>query len=370
MKVAVVFGTRPEAIKMAPVIKELERRRLDHVTIVTAQHREMLDQKLAVFNIEPQYDLDLMRHDQDLFDVTVGVLGALRPILLKERPDVLLVQGDTTTAFAASLAAFYLRIPVGHVEAGLRTWNKADPYPEEINRQLTARLADFHFAPTEWSRKNLLQEGVEASRVYVTGNTVIDALLMIVDPAYRFTERPLSGINFVDRRVLLLTAHRRENFGEPMRAILEACRELVEHNPDVELVYPVHPNPNVQTMAFQTLQHVPRVHLIEPMDYRAFVQLMNRCYLILTDSGGVQEEAPSLGKPVLVLRRTTERPEAIEAGTARLVGTEKPRIIAEAQTLLTDHRAYHTMATKANPYGDGHAAQRIVETLLRALQPP
>lgn len=373
MKTAVVFGTRPEAIKMAPVVKELERRKLEHIVIVTAQHREMLDQKLDVFDIHPHYDLDIMQHDQDLFYVVTSVLAEIKPILIKEKPDVLLVQGDTTTTFAASLAAFYLRIPVGHVEAGLRTWNKYNPYPEEINRQLTTRLTEFHFTPTHWSQQNLLNEGVDPAKIFVTGNTVIDALLMIVDPDYEFTQQPLSEIDFGSRRVILLTSHRRENFGEPMKNIFEACRHLVETNPDIELVYPVHPNPSVQSMAQKIFKpkayeplaqkNVTRVHLIEPMEYRPFVQLMNKCYLILTDSGGIQEEAPSLGKPVLVLRRTTERPEAIEAGTAKLVGTEENAIITAAQALLSDHAAYTAMATKANPYGDGKAAARIVDIL-------
>jgi UDP-N-acetylglucosamine 2-epimerase (non-hydrolysing) len=363
MKAAIVFGTRPEAIKMAPIIKELERRHLEHVVIVTAQHREMLDQKLDIFGITPHYDLGIMQHDQDLFYVTTSVLNELKPILLKEKPDVLLVQGDTTTTFGASLAAFYLRIPVGHVEAGLRTWDTDNPYPEEMNRQVTTRLTNFHFAPTEWARSNLIKEGIDPSKVHVTGNTVIDALLMIVDPTYQFSERPLSEIDFAKRRVVLLTSHRRENLGKPMESIFRACRQLVESHADVELVYPVHPNPNVQKTAREILGGLPRVHLIEPMEYRPFVQLMSKCYLILTDSGGVQEEAPSLGKPVLVLRRTTERPEAIEAGTAKLVGTDRKKILETAEDLLSDETAYRGMATKANPYGDGRAAQRVVDIL-------
>jgi len=368
MKAAVVFGTRPEAIKMAPIVKELERRTFEHIVVVTAQHREMLDQKLDVFGITPHYDLDIMQDNQDQFYVVTSVLNELKPILIKEKPDIVLVQGDTTTTFATSLAAFYLKIPVGHVEAGLRTWNKFNPYPEELNRQLTTRLADLHFAPTEWAKNNLVKEGTDPAKIFVTGNTVIDALLMIVDPQYQFTDAPLKNIDFRERRVILLTAHRRENFGKPMQNIFEACRELVESNPDVELIYPVHPNPNVQAMARTILTGVSRLHLIEPLEYRPFVQLMNKCYLILTDSGGIQEEAPSLGKPVLVLRRTTERPEAIDAGTARLVGTEKNNILTAAQTLLSDRAAYNAMATKANPYGDGKAAGRIVDILDRKIR--
>ena len=368
MKIAIVFGTRPEAIKMAPIVKEAERRGLNHVVIVTAQHREMLDQKLDVFHIKPKYDLNIMRRDQDLFHVTSSVVNHIKPVLVEEHPDVLLVQGDTTTTFVASLAAFYLKIPVGHVEAGLRTWNKYNPFPEEINRQLTTRLTDFHFAPTAWAKNNLLREGIGEEKIFVTGNTVIDALLMIVDPTYQFRDEPLRSIDYANRKILLLTAHRRENFGEPMRGIFSACRYLVERFPETELIYPVHPNPNVQKVAKEVLAGVPRVHLISPMEYRPFVQLMNKSYLVLTDSGGVQEEAPTLGKPVLVLRTTTERPEAVEAGTAKLVGVDKDTIIREAQTLLTDPAAYKEMATKTNPYGDGKSAGRIVDILLSHLR--
>ncbi len=367
MKIAIVFGTRPEAIKMAPIVKECEKRKLDFVTIVTAQHREMLDQKLEVFGIVPDYDLDIMQANQDLFYVTSSVINEMKPILMKEKPDVILVQGDTTTTFATSLAAFYLKIPVGHVEAGLRTWNKYNPFPEEINRQLTTRLADFHFAPTEWSKNNLINEGVDISKIFVTGNTVIDALLMIVDPNFQFEEKLLNEIDYKNRKVILLTSHRRENFGEPMSQTFSACRHLVETNPDVELIYPVHPNPNVQKMANEVFKSAERIRLIEPLDYRPFVQLMNKAYLIMTDSGGVQEEAPSLGKPVLVLRKTTERPEAIEVGTAKLVGTDKEMIINEAQRLLSDKTAYLEMSTKANPYGDGKAAERIIDIILEKL---
>lgn len=363
MKIALVFGTRPEAIKMAPVVKELERRKVDHIVIVTAQHRQMLDQKLNVFDIVPHYDLDIMEQDQDLYYVTTAVLNEIKPVLLKEMPDVLLVQGDTTTTFAASLAAYYQKIVVGHVEAGLRTWNKFNPFPEEINRQLTTRLTDLHFAPTEWAKNNLLREGVAPERIFITGNTVIDALLMIVDPNYQFKDESLKAIDFTSRRVIVLTSHRRENFGEPMRHVFSACRQLVEKNHDVELIYPVHPNPNVRKVANEILSGIPRVHLIEPMEYRPFVQLMNKCYLILTDSGGVQEEAPTLGKPVLVLRKTTERPEAIEAGTAKLVGTDERTILDTAQQLLSDSAEYKKMATRTNPYGDGKAAQRIVDII-------
>ncbi len=368
MKIAIIFGTRPEAIKMAPIIKECEKRNLNFITIVTAQHRELLDQKLEVFNIEPHYDLDIMQANQDLFYVTSSVINEIKPILIKEKPDIVLVQGDTTTTFATSLAAFYLRIPVGHVEAGLRTWNKYNPFPEEINRQLTTRLTDYNFAPTEWAKQNLIKEGIDPDKIFVTGNTVIDALLMIVDPNYTFTDDKLNRIDFLNKKIILLTSHRRENFGEPMRNIFLACKYIVETNPDVELIYPVHPNPNVQKTANEILKGFDRIHLIEPLDYRPFVQLMNKCYLIMTDSGGIQEEAPSLGKPVLVLRKTTERPEAIEAGTARLVGTDKDFIIDNAQKLLTDKFEYKNMSSKANPYGDGKAAKRIIDIILHHLK--
>jgi UDP-N-acetylglucosamine 2-epimerase (non-hydrolysing) len=368
MKIAIVFGTRPEAIKMAPIVKEVEKRGMQPLVIVTAQHREMLDQKLDVFKIKPDYDLDIMKHNQDLFHVTSAVLNDIKPVLQKENPDILLVQGDTTTTFAASLAAFYLKIPVGHVEAGLRTWNKTNPFPEEMNRQITTRLTDYHFAPTPWAKQNLLKEDVKEENIFVTGNTVIDALLMIVDPNYKFQESPLNRIDYAGKKVILLTSHRRENFGEPMEQVFSACRYIVENNPDVEMIYPVHPNPNVRQKANEILAGVPRIHLIEPLDYRPFVQLMNKSYLILTDSGGVQEEAPSLGKPVLVLRTTTERPEAIDAGTGKLVGTDYQTIVREAQKLLSDTKAYKDMSTKTNPYGDGKAAERIVNILLEKVK--
>ncbi len=365
MKVATVFGTRPEAIKLAPVILELTKRNIEHTVIVTAQHRELLDRKLELFNIKPDYDLNIMQPGQDLFYITTTVLNEIKRVLEKERPDVLLVQGDTTTAFAAGLASFYLKIPVGHVEAGLRTWNPQNPWPEEMNRQITSRLTDYHFAPTEWAKQNLLNEGVKPESIFVTGNTVIDALKMIVTPEFRFDDARLNKIDFKNKKVILLTSHRRENFGEPMREVFKACCQIVEKHSNVELIYPVHPNPNVQSAAKEILAGVPHVHLIEPLDYRSFVQLMSKCYLILTDSGGVQEEAPSLGKPVLVLRTTTERPEAIDVGTAKLVGTDKFKIFEEAHSLLTDSHAYQTMATKQNPYGDGKAAERIIDFLLR-----
>jgi len=359
-KVMVVFGTRPEAIKMAPVIKELKKvKDINTIVCVTAQHREMLDQVLTLFKIKPDYDLDLMKEKQDLFTITAGVLGGMKTILEKEQPDLVLVHGDTTTTFAAALAAFYLRIPVGHVEAGLRTRNKYSPFPEEINRTLTGRLAELHFAPTDTSRDNLLAESTAQFKIWVTGNTVIDALLDTVRDDYSFAPE-LAEID-LHKRILLVTTHRRENWGEPMRQIYQALIDLVDEFPDVEVVFPVHKNPVVRDIALEMLGQKERFHLIEPLDYEPFANLMNRCYLVLTDSGGLQEEAPSLGKPVLVLRDTTERPEAVQAGTVKLTGTNRQRIYQAAYTLLSDPAAYEKMARAINPYGDGKAARRIAK---------
>ena len=359
-KVMVVFGTRPEAIKMAPVIKELKKvKDINTIVCVTAQHREMLDQVLTLFKIKPDYDLDLMKEKQDLFTITAGVLGGMKTILEKEQPDLVLVHGDTTTTFAAALAAFYLRIPVGHVEAGLRTRNKYSPFPEEINRTLTGRLAELHFAPTDTSRENLLAESTAQFKIWVTGNTVIDALLDTVRDDYSFAPE-LAEID-LHKRILLVTTHRRENWGEPMRQIYQALIDLVDQFPDVEVVFPVHKNPVVRDVALEMLGQKERFHLIEPLDYEPFANLMNRCYLVLTDSGGLQEEAPSLGKPVLVLRDTTERPEAVQAGTVKLTGTNRQRIYQAAYTLLSDPTAYEKMARAINPYGDGKAARRIAK---------
>ena len=361
-KVMVVFGTRPEAIKMAPVVKELQKvEDIDTRVVVTAQHREMLDQVLALFNIVPDYDMNLMKHRQDLYSITTGVLNGMKDILIKEEPDLVLVHGDTSTTFAAALAAFYQMIPVGHVEAGLRTRNKYSPFPEEMNRVLTSRLAELHFAPTDLARDNLLAESVPGFKIWVTGNTVIDALLHTVRPDYDFPPG-LEAIDF-NRRVLLVTAHRRENWGERMQNIFAALVELVEEFPDVEVAFPVHKNPIVHDLAEEMLGGRERFHLLEPLDYEPFAHLMSRCYMILTDSGGLQEEAPSLGKPVLVLRDTTERPEAIDAGTVKLVGTVQEKIYNEARQLLIDQAEYQRMAQAVNPYGDGQAAKRIVKEI-------
>lgn len=361
-KVLVVFGTRPEAIKMAPVIRELKKvQDIETVVAVTAQHREMLDQVLKLFDIKTDYDLDLMKEQQDLFSITTGVLNGLKEILEKEKPHLVLVHGDTTTTFAAALAAFYKRIPVGHVEAGLRTRNKYSPYPEEINRTLAGRITELHFAPTDTARDNLLAESTATFKIWVTGNTVIDALLETVQPEYTFGQE-LQGIDF-DRRIILVTTHRRENWGSSMRNIYQALIDIVNEFPDVEVVFPVHRNPVVRDIAEEMLKGRERFHLIDPLDYEPFANLMNRCYMVMTDSGGMQEEAPSLGKPVLVLRDTTERPEALQAGTVKLVGTNQQSIYEAARLLLTDKEEYDKMACAINPYGDGHAAQRIVNVI-------
>ncbi|MEQ8236739.1 MAG: UDP-N-acetylglucosamine 2-epimerase (non-hydrolyzing) [Syntrophomonadaceae bacterium] len=361
-KVMVVFGTRPEAIKMAPVVQELKKvQDIDTCVVVTAQHREMLDQVLQLFNIEPEYDLNLMKDKQDLYSITTGVLTGLKSILETEKPDLVLVHGDTTTTFAAALAAFYQKIPVGHVEAGLRTRNKYSPYPEEMNRSLTGKLAELHFAPTDLSRENLIAESVASFKIWVTGNTVIDALMATVRPDYKFSPE-LKDID-LSHRILLVTTHRRENWGEHMRDIYAALLQLVEEFADVEIVFPVHMNPTVKDLAVEMLGDRERIHLLNPLEYEAFANLMNHAYIILTDSGGMQEEAPSLGKPVLVLRDTTERPEAIQAGTVKLVGTVQENVYKAARQLLVDRQEYDKMAQAINPYGDGKAAVRIVQVI-------
>ena len=361
-RVLSIFGTRPEAIKLAPVILELEKHPegIENLVCVTAQHREMLDQVLEWFRVEPDYDLDLMQPGQGLAEFASRALVAIDQVLQEVRPDVVLVQGDTTTVIMAALAAFYQRIPVGHIEAGLRTGNRYNPFPEEINRRLTGVLATYHFAPTERAAAALRAEQMPEESIFVTGNTVVDALLMTV-------RRPVGlalDLGLDNRRLILVTAHRRESFGPPFESLCLALRNLAERNADVEIVYPVHLNPNVRDPVRRILAQQPRVHLLEPLRYEQFAHLMAQAYLILTDSGGIQEEAPVLGKPTLVMRETTERPEAIEAGTARLVGTDQVRIMAEAENLLHDEGAYHTMAQAGSPFGDGRAAERIVNILL------
>ncbi len=365
-RVMFCFGTRPEAIKLAPVIQELAAHpgELEPVVLVTAQHRQMLDQVLRVFDIKPDYDLDVMRPGQSLADVTVGVLRGVERVLRRARPDMVMVQGDTTSALAAALAAFYERIPVGHVEAGLRTNDKYSPYPEEMNRRLVSSLADLHFAPTRAAKENLLGEGVPRGRIHVTGNTVVDALKAIRGSKAKWRVPVLDRI-VPEQRVILVTAHRRESFGPGVERICRALRMIVERNPDVMVVYPVHLNPNVRRPVRAILGRTPRVHLIEPLEYLPFVRLMERAYLILTDSGGIQEEAPALGKPVLVMRDKTERPEVVAAGTARLVGTDTDTIVSVTETLLHSAAAYQRMARARNPFGDGHASRRIAAALCR-----
>lgn len=372
IKVLTVFGTRPEAIKMAPLIKEMEKS-CDSViskVCVTAQHRQMLDQVLNLFDIKPDYDLDIMKPGQNLYDVTCNVLQGLKPVLEMERPDIVLVHGDTTTTLAASLAAYYSQTKVGHVEAGLRTGNKFSPFPEEINRRVAGAISDLHFAPTEAARFNLLREGVSTDDIYVTGNTVVDALLSVAD---RLKSDPVirkemeERFSFLDpsKKLILVTGHRRESFGDGFESICTALAEIAEQHHDVEILYPVHLNPNVQEPVNRILggDRNSNIHLIDPVDYLPFVYLMNRSYLIITDSGGVQEEAPSLGKPVLVMRDTTERPEAVDAGTVILVGTSQEKIVLETSRLLNDESAYQAMAMSHNPYGDGKASERIVKIL-------
>jgi UDP-N-acetylglucosamine 2-epimerase (non-hydrolysing) len=371
MKVLTVFGTRPEAIKLAPVIRELERQpEFDSRVCVTAQHRQMLDQVLELFEIEPDWDLDIMRPDQSLFQITSRGLELLEDVLREERPEIVLVQGDTTTTFIAALAAYYLKIKVGHIEAGLRTGDKFAPFPEEANRRLADGLSDLLFAPTEAARENLLREGVPDEKIFVTGNTVIDALLWMVEQQRseeiqeQFKRKFLEyGLDLEGKRLILVTGHRRESF-ERFEEICHGLKAIAEHNPDVEIVYPVHLNPHVQRPVHRILSNVEGIHLIEPQDYGSFVWLMNRAYLILTDSGGIQEEAPALGKPVLVMREKTERPEAIAAGTAKLVGVDRNSIFKETQLLLDSRTEYERMTHAANPYGDGKAAQRIIRILI------
>lgn len=363
MKIMTVFGTRPEAIKMAPVIRELRKHPdIETRVCITAQHREMLDQVMQLFHIHADYDLNIMAQGQTLYDITARVLRGLQEVFAKERPDCVLVHGDTTTTFTAALAAFYAQIPVGHVEAGLRTYDLHSPFPEEANRQLTGVLADYHFAPTETAKDHLLREHKEEEKIFVTGNTVIDALLATVKKDYTFADKEIEAIE-EHKRVILVTTHRRENLGAPMHHVYRALRRLVDDIPDTEIVFPVHRNPLVREAVAEELEGHDRIHLVEPMEYEPFTNLMARSAIVLTDSGGIQEEAPSLGKPVLVLRDTTERPEAVAAGTVALVGTSEEAVYETAHRLLTDEAAYRKMAEAVNPYGDGHAAERIVAWL-------
>ncbi|EOP91142.1 non-hydrolyzing UDP-N-acetylglucosamine 2-epimerase [Bacillus cereus] len=363
LKVMTIFGTRPEAIKMAPLVLELQKHpeKIESIVTVTAQHRQMLDQVLSIFGITPDFDLNIMKDRQTLIDVTTRGLEGLDKVMKEAKPDIVLVHGDTTTTFIASLAAFYNQIPVGHVEAGLRTWDKYSPYPEEMNRQLTGVMADLHFSPTAKSATNLQKENKDESRIFITGNTAIDALQTTVKETYSHPVLEKLG----NDRLVLMTAHRRENLGEPMRNMFRAIKRLVDKHEDVQVVYPVHMNPVVREIANEILGEHNRIHLIEPLDVIDFHNVAARAYLMLTDSGGVQEEAPSLGVPVLVLRDTTERPEGIEAGTLKLAGTDEETIFGLADELLSDKEAHDKMAKASNPYGDGRASERIVEAILQ-----
>lgn len=380
-KIMLVFGTRPEAIKMAPLVKEFQKypEMFEISVCVTGQHREMLDQVLDLFEIKPDYDLNIMKKGQDLYDVTSKVILGMRDVLKKAQPDIVLVHGDTTTSTAAALAAFYQQIPVGHVEAGLRTHNIYSPWPEEMNRQITGRIATYHFAPTPLSRENLLTENIDSEKITVTGNTVIDALYMVVNKINGSIELSTELANVLKhsgydisrlsdkKKLVLITGHRRENFGEGFISMCQAIKSLTEKYPDVDFVYPMHLNPNVRKPIHEVfgenLNNLPNMFFIEPLEYLSFVYLMEKSTIVLTDSGGIQEEAPGLGKPVLVMRDTTERPEALEAGTVKLVGTDYDKIVKEVRSLLTDVKVYETMSKAVNPYGDGLACSRIIEAL-------
>lgn len=367
IKIMTVFGTRPEAIKMCPLVLEMQKYEewIEPVVAVTAQHREMLDQVLELFKIKPDYDLNIMTAGQTLHDVTSKALMGLKCVMEEAKPDIVLVHGDTTTTFAGALAAFYAQIPVGHVEAGLRTGDKYSPYPEEMNRKLTGAIADMHFAPTSTSKGNLLKENVNPADILVTGNTVIDALQATVKEDYKFADKEFNEVFESGRKLILMTTHRRENLGEPMRHVYKALKTVLETHPDVEAIFPVHKNPKVREIVQEELGTLDRVHLIEPMDYEPFANLMAKVDIVLTDSGGIQEEAPALGKPVLVLRDTTERPEAVEAGTVKLIGTAYEDVLRETNMLLDDEKHYRQMAEAANPYGDGRACERIIKAILK-----
>lgn len=361
IKVMTIFGTRPEAIKMAPLVKELDsREEIESIVCVTAQHREMLDQVLEVFDIKPNYDLNVMKQGQTLSEITSRVLMGLEEVIKKEKPNIILVHGDTTTTFAGALAAFYNGVDIGHVEAGLRTWNKYSPFPEEMNRQMVDRMSDMYFAPTEVSKNNLLSENISEDKIYVTGNTAIDAMKTTVKDNYNNEIFDWTG----EDKLILLTAHRRENLGEPMRNIFKAVRRIVNEYPDIKVIYPVHLNPKVREVANEVFNGMDRVRLIEPLEVFDFHNFINKSYIILTDSGGIQEEAPSLGKPVLVLRDTTERPEGIDAGTLKLVGTSEEVIYNETKKLLDDKEEYNKMSKASNPYGDGFASKYIVDAII------
>lgn len=367
-KIITIFGTRPEAIKMAPLVKELEKREgIESKICVTAQHREMLDQVLELFDIKPDYDLNIMKTKQSLTGITNRILEGLEDIFKEEKPDMILVHGDTTTTFSSALAAYYQQIKVGHVEAGLRTFDKYFPFPEEMNRKLTGAIADLHFSPTKGAKNNLLREGIDEKSIYITGNTVIDAMLHTVEDDYVFENEELNKIDFKNKKVIMITAHRRENWGEGISNVCEALNQIVNENKDVELVYLVHLNPIVKDMVYEKLGNKERIHLLNPLDTKETHNLMNKCFMVMTDSGGLQEEAPHLGKPVLVLRDVTERPDAVEYGTVKLVGTNKEKIIDEANILINSKEAYEKMSKAVNPYGDGKASERICDAIMKYL---
>lgn len=365
IKVMSIFGTRPEAIKMAPLVKMLENdERFESIVCVTAQHREMLDSVLEIFDIKPQYDLNIMSHGQTIIEISNKVLKGVDEVIKEVTPHIVLVHGDTSTTLNGALAAFYNKIPVGHVEAGLRSYDIYSPFPEEANRKLTGAITSLHFAPTKTNENNLLSEGINKEKIYITGNTVIDALLSVVNENYVFEDKTLNNIDFENRKVILLTTHRRENWGEPMENIFKAMIELIENNDGVEVIFPMHKNPSIRKLAHKYFdEYKERVHLIEPLEYVEFTNLMAKVYLIMTDSGGIQEEAPALGKPVIVLRTETERPEAVEAGTVKIAGVEKGNIVNIANELIKNMKSYKVMAQSINPYGDGNACKKIIEVL-------
>lgn len=370
IKVMSVFGTRPEAIKMAPLVKALEKdERFESIVCVTAQHREMLDSVLEIFNIRPQFDLDIMAHGQTIIDISSKVLKGVDEVIKKCNPHIVLVHGDTSTTLNGALAAFYNKVPVGHVEAGLRSYDIYSPFPEEANRKLTGVITNLHFAPTKTNENNLILEGVNPERIFVTGNTVIDALISVVNENHIFENKTLNNIDFDSKKVILLTTHRRENWGEPMENIFKAMIQLINENDDVEVIFPMHKNPSIRELAHKYFdEYLDRVHLIEPLEYVEFTNLMAKVYLIMTDSGGIQEEAPALGKPVMVLRTETERPEAVEAGTVKLAGIKKKIIVKIANELVNDNDVYRKMAQANNPYGDGKACGRILDILYQNLK--
>ena len=369
IKVLSIFGTRPEAIKMAPLVKKLNQNdKIEHKVCVTGQHREMLDQVLKIFDITPDYDLNIFKSGQTLTEVTVKSIQGVEKVVKEFKPQLILVQGDTTTVFAGALAGFYNKVKVGHVEAGLRSGNIQSPYPEEANRKLTGVITDFHFAPTEKSKQNLLAEEYEEDKIFVTGNTVIDALFEVVSDDYKFENELLNNLDYKNKKVILLTSHRRENIGKPMENIFGAVKDILDKHQDVEIVFPIHLNPKVREIANNILGGMDRVHIIEPLDYLPFANLQAKSHLIITDSGGVQEEAPSLGKPVLVVRKETERPEGIDAGTVKLLGIEKENIFSGIDWLLNDKNEYEKMANAVNPYGDGKTSERIVDIIVNEME--